>query len=123
MARKMVTEFGMSERVGAIKLGQSQGEVFLGRDMGHQRDYSEEVAGVVDEEVRRLIDAAHDEAWHAINDNRDVLDRLVLELLEQRDAQRQAELAEIFAAGRQAPAAPDLALQRDRASCPTSRRC
>ena len=44
MARKMVTQYGMSERIGAIKLGQSQGEVFLGRDMGHQRDYSEEVA-------------------------------------------------------------------------------
>ena len=56
MARKMVTEYGMSERVGAIKLGQSNGEVFLGRDMGHQRDYSEEIAGVVDEEVRKLID-------------------------------------------------------------------
>ena len=88
MARKMVTEYGMSERVGAIKLGQSQGEVFLGRDMGHQRDYSEEVAAVVDEEVRKLVDDAHDEAWHVINDNRDILDRLVLELLEQRDAQR-----------------------------------
>ena len=82
MARKMVTEYGMSERVGAIKLGQSQGEVFLGRDMGHQRDYSEDVASVVDEEVRRLIDSAHDEAWHVINDNRAVLDRLVLDLLE-----------------------------------------
>ena len=57
MARKMVTEFGMSERVGAIKLGQSTGEVFLGRDMGHQRDYSEEVARIVDEEVRALIEA------------------------------------------------------------------
>ncbi len=44
IARKMVTEYGMSERVGAVKLGQSQGEVFLGRDMGHQRDYSEQVA-------------------------------------------------------------------------------
>ena len=75
MARKMVTEYGMSERVGAIKLGQSSGEVFLGRDMGHQRDYSEEVAGVVDEEVRQLIEAAHDEAWQVLNDNRDVLDR------------------------------------------------
>ena len=50
--------------------------------MGHQRDYSEEIAGVVDEEVRKLIEDAHDEAWHVINDNRDVLDRLVLELLE-----------------------------------------
>jgi cell division protease FtsH len=96
MARKMVTEYGMSERVGAIKLGQSQGEVFLGRDMGHQRDYSEKIAGVVDEEVRKLIEAAHDEAWHVINDNRRVLDDLVLQLLE-KETLNQAELATIFA--------------------------
>ena len=95
MARKMVTEFGMSERVGAVKLGQSQGEVFLGRDMGHQRDYSEEVAGLIDEEVRRFIEAAHDEAWHAINDNRAVLDHLVLELLE-KETLNQAQLGDIF---------------------------
>ena len=95
MARKMVTQYGMSERVGAIKLGQSQGEVFLGRDMGHQRDYSEEVAAVVDEEVRKLIDDAHDEAWHAVNENRDILDDLVLELLE-KETLNAAELAEIF---------------------------
>jgi cell division protease FtsH len=82
MARKMVTQFGMSERVGAIKLGQSTGEVFLGRDMGHQRDYSEGLPTIVDEEVRKLIEQAHDEAWHVLNDNRDILDRLVLELLE-----------------------------------------
>ena len=83
LARRMVTQFGMSERIGAIKLGQDAGaEIFLGRDMGHQRDYSETVAGVVDEEIRRLIEAAHDEAWHALNDNRGVLDALVLELLE-----------------------------------------
>ena len=96
MARKMVTEYGMSDRVGAIKLGQSQGEVFLGRDLGHQRDYSEKVAGIVDEEVRGLIEAAHDEAWHVINDNRHILDRLVLDLLE-RETLNQKELAEIFA--------------------------
>ena len=95
MARKMVTEYGMSERVGAIKLGQSQGEPFMGRDMGHERDYSEQVAAVVDEEVRKLIDAAHDEAWHVVNDNRKILDRLVLELLE-RETLNAAELAEIF---------------------------
>ena len=82
MARKMVTEFGMSEKIGAVKLGQAQGEVFLGKDMGHQRDYSEDIAGVIDQEVRRFIEAAHDEAWHALNDNRNVLDRLVLDLLE-----------------------------------------
>src|SRR5690606_8897056 len=117
-ARKMVTEFGMSERVGAIKLGQSQGEVFLGRDMGHQRDYSEDVAAIVDEEVRRLIDGAHDEAWHVINDNRDVLDRLVLDLLE-HETLNAAELAEIFADVRKRPERPtwlssDLRVHSDR---------
>jgi len=95
MARKMVTEYGMSSRVGAIKLGQSTGEVFLGRDMGHQRDYSEEIARVVDEEVRTLIDSAHDEAYSALNANRDLLDKLVLELLE-KETLNAHELAELF---------------------------
>ena len=122
MARKMVTEYGMSERVGAVKLGQSQGEVFLGRDMGHQRDYSEQVAAVVDEEVRKLVDDAHDEAWHAVNDNRDILDRLVLELLEQetlnasrarRDVQGRSSSVRCARPGCPASTAP----------CPTCRRC
>ncbi|GAA3605437.1 ATP-dependent zinc metalloprotease FtsH [Marihabitans asiaticum] len=105
MARKMVTEFGMSERIGAVKLGQSQGEVFLGRDMGHQRDYSEDIAAIVDEEVRRFIEAAHDEAWHALNDNRDVLDQLVLELLE-HETLGPKEIAEIFTDVRKRPVRP-----------------
>ncbi|HEV7171793.1 ATP-dependent zinc metalloprotease FtsH [Pedococcus sp.] len=105
MARKMVTEYGMSERVGAIKLGQSQGEVFLGRDMGHQRDYSEEVASVVDKEVRALIDNAHDEAWHVINDNREILDGLVLDLLE-HETLNAKELAAIFEPVRKRPLRP-----------------
>ena len=105
LARRMVTQFGMSERIGAIKLGQEQGEVFLGRDIGHQRDYSESVAGVVDEEIRRLIEAAHDEAWHALNDNRDVLDQLVLELLE-KETLGKAQLAEIFVNVVKRPARP-----------------
>ncbi|MCU1536319.1 MAG: rane protease FtsH catalytic subunit, partial [Humibacillus sp.] len=105
MARKMVTEFGMSERVGAIKLGQSNGEVFLGRDMGHQRDYSEEVARIVDEEVRSLIDAAHDEAYAALNANRDLLDHLVLELLE-KETLNAHELAELFRPISKAPERP-----------------
>ena len=96
LARKMVTQFGMSERVGAIKLGQESGEVFLGRDMGHGRDYSEELANVVDEEVRRLIEAAHDEAWEVLIEHRAVLDQLVLELLE-KETLNKAELAEVFA--------------------------
>ncbi|WP_289017293.1 ATP-dependent zinc metalloprotease FtsH [uncultured Ornithinimicrobium sp.] len=105
LARKMVTQFGMSERVGAVKLGSAGGEVFLGRDMGHERDYSEDLAGVVDQEVRRLIEAAHDEAWHALNDNRDVLDALVLELLE-KETLNAAAIAEIFKDVRRRPERP-----------------
>jgi cell division protease FtsH len=95
IARKMVTEYGMSEKVGAIKLGTGSGEPFMGRDMGHQRDYSEAVAGTVDHEVRQLIEAAHDEAWEVLTQYRDVLDDLVLRLLE-KETLNQAELAEIF---------------------------
>jgi cell division protease FtsH len=105
LARRMVTQFGMSERVGAIKLGQSSGEVFLGRDMGHERDYSEGVAGIVDEEVRRLIEAAHDEAWEVLVENRDVLDSLVLALLE-KETLGGKELESIFAAVRRQPERP-----------------
>jgi cell division protease FtsH len=96
IARKMVTQFGMSERVGAIKLGSSGGEVFLGRDMGHQRDYSEDVARIVDEEVRRFIEDAHDEAWEVLVENRGVLDDLVLQLFE-KETLNKDELAVIFA--------------------------
>src|SRR5204862_3274363 len=105
LARKMVTQFGMSARVGAIKLGQSSGEVFLGRDMGHERDYSEGVAGIVDEEVRRLIEAAHDEAWEALVKNRGILDDLVTALLE-RETLNRNEISEIFAGVVQRPERP-----------------
>ncbi len=105
LARKMVMEYGMSEKVGAIKLGQSQGEVFLGRDYGHQRDYSEDVAATVDAEIRALIESAHDEAWHVINDNRDLLDALVLELLE-KETLGAAELAALFTPIQKRPLRP-----------------
>ncbi|MBO3085049.1 ATP-dependent zinc metalloprotease FtsH [Cellulomonas fengjieae] len=94
-ARKMVTQFGMSTRLGAIKLGQESNEVFLGRDIGHQRDYSEDVAAAIDLEVRALIEQAHDEAWEILVQYRDVLDALVLELLE-KETLNQEELATIF---------------------------
>src|SRR5690554_3512188 len=95
IARKMVTQFGMSATVGPVKLGQDSGEVFLGRDMGHQRDYSEQLAARVDLEVRELMDHAHHEAWEILTEYRDVLDQLVLELLE-KETLNQAELAKIF---------------------------
>ncbi|MDN5756516.1 MAG: ATP-dependent zinc metalloprotease FtsH, partial [Micrococcaceae bacterium] len=94
-ARKMVTEYGMSERVGAVKLGSAGGEPFMGRDAGQDRGYSDAMAGVIDDEVRALIDAAHDEAYAALTENRHVLDRLALALLE-KETLNQKELAEIF---------------------------
>lgn len=95
LARAMVTQYGMTERLGAIRYGQEQGEVFLGRDMGHARDYSEEVAAAIDEEVRSLIETAHQEAYDLLVTNRDVLDRLVLELLEKETLDK-AEVEAVF---------------------------
>ncbi|MCP4742246.1 MAG: ATP-dependent metallopeptidase FtsH/Yme1/Tma family protein [Actinomycetales bacterium] len=96
VARSMVTQFGMTERLGAIKYGQEQSEVFLGRDMGHTRDYSEEVAAAIDEEVRGFIEAAHQEAYDVLVNNREILDAMVLALLE-RETLDKAEIEEIFA--------------------------
>ena len=96
LARAMVTQYGMTERLGAIRYGQEQGEVFLGRDMGHVRDYSEDVAAAIDEEVRTLIETAHQEAYEVLVANRDVLDRLVLELLEKETLDK-GEVEAVFA--------------------------
>jgi cell division protease FtsH len=106
IARKMVTEYGMSADVGAVKLGQSSGEMFLGRDMGHQRDYSEQIAERVDTEVRKLIEAAHDEAWQVLNENRAILDRLAAELLEKETLDHH-QIAEIFADVKKLPERPE----------------
>ncbi|WP_163513640.1 ATP-dependent zinc metalloprotease FtsH [Fodinicola acaciae] len=82
MARAMVTEYGMSAKLGAVKYGQTDGEPFLGRTMGHEANYSDSVAAVIDQEVRSLIEMAHDEAWEILVEYRDVLDAMVLELME-----------------------------------------
>jgi len=82
LARSMVTEYGMSAKLGAVKYGSSDAQPFLGRDMGHQRTYSDAVAADIDGEIRALIEAAHDEAWEILVEYRDVLDELVLELME-----------------------------------------
>jgi cell division protease FtsH len=95
-ARAMVTQYGMSERLGAVKFGQESGEVFMGRDMGHGRDYSEEVAAVVDVEVRALVENAHHEAWEILVEYRDVLDDMVLKLLD-KETLNKDEVLEIFA--------------------------
>jgi len=96
IARGMVTEYGMSERLGARKFGTGDGEPFLGREMSHTRDYSEEIASTIDEEVRRLIEAAHDEAWEILVAYREVLDDLVLQLMDKETLARE-EVLRIFA--------------------------
>jgi len=95
IARAMVTEYGMSARLGAVRYGQEQGDPFLGRSMGTKADYSLEVAHEIDEEVRALIEAAHTEAWEILNTYRDVLDKLVFELLE-RETLTRKDLERIF---------------------------
>lgn len=105
VARAMVTQYGMTERLGAIKFGGDNSEPFLGREMAHQRDYSEEVAALVDEEVKKLIETAHNEAWEILVENRDVLDNLVLALLEKETLGKE-EIAEIFATIHKRPPRP-----------------
>ncbi len=102
IARGMITEYGMSERLGARKFGTGDGEPFLGREMSHSRDYSEEIASAIDEEVRRLIESAHDEAWDILVQYRDVLDNLVLQLMEHETLSRDQVLA-IFSPIRKRP--------------------
>ncbi len=105
LARAMVTQYGMTERLGAIKFGGDNSEPFLGREMAHQRDYSEEVAALVDEEVKKLIETAHNEAWEILVENRDVLDQLVLHLLEKETLGKE-EIAEVFATIHKRPPRP-----------------
>ena len=104
-ARAMVTQYGMTERLGAIKFGGDNTEPFLGREMGHQRDYSEEVAALVDEEVKKLIETAHNEAWEILVENRDVLDNLVLAAAGEGDAGQGADRRDLRP-DRQAPGPP-----------------
>ncbi|MBG6108813.1 ATP-dependent zinc metalloprotease FtsH [Frigoribacterium sp. CG_9.8] len=104
-ARKMVTEFGMSSNIGSVKLGSGSGEMFLGRDMGSQRDYSERLSEQVDAEVRTLIENAHNEAWEVLNENRDILDKLATALLE-KETLDHTELAEIFKDVKKMPERP-----------------
>jgi cell division protease FtsH len=82
IARQMVTEYGMSDMIGPLTLGQKQHEVFLGRDFATQPDYSEQVAFEIDNEVRRMIDQAHDEALEILQEHRQKLDQMAGLLIE-----------------------------------------
>lgn len=105
LARAMVTQYGMTERLGAIKLGDSNSEPFLGRDFGHSRNYSEDVAAIVDEETKKLLATAHQEAFEILEENRDVLDALVLELFDKETLDKE-QVAQIFEALRRRPERP-----------------
>src|SRR5690606_3184813 len=93
LARAMVTQYGMSAKLGAVRYGSNTSEPFLGRTYGHERDYSDAIAAEIDNEVRTLIELAHDEAWEILVEYRDVLDTMVTELMEketisQKDMER-----------------------------------
>jgi cell division protease FtsH len=95
IARAMVTTYGMSDRLGPQQLGTKSGEVFLGRDYGHEPTYSDEIAGLIDDEVRRLIDHAHDRARFILSAHRATLDRLAAALVE-KETLDDSDLAEVF---------------------------
>ncbi len=82
VARQMVTRFGMSEKLGPVALGRSQGGMFLGRDIASERDFSEDTAATIDEEVSQLVDFAYKRATKVLIDNRKVLDELAEMLVE-----------------------------------------
>lgn len=82
MARSMVTKYGMSERLGNLAYGKSEDHVFMGRDFGHTRDYSEEIAAAIDEEVQRIVNEQYELAKTLLEENRDMLDTLSHKLLE-----------------------------------------
>ena len=105
LARAMVTQYGMTERLGAIKLGESNAEPFLGRDIGHARNYSEDVAAMIDDETKKFLAVAHQEAFDILEENRDVLDALVLALLDKETLDKR-EVAEVFTALRLRPERP-----------------
>ncbi len=76
MARKMVTAWGMSEKLGTMAYGKNQENVFMGRDFGHQRDYSEQVAYEIDQEIKRIVDERYELAKQLLSENRDMLERI-----------------------------------------------
>ncbi|MEY4424001.1 MAG: hypothetical protein RLZZ258_1104 [Actinomycetota bacterium] len=94
IAREMVTKYGFSSTLGAVSFG-GGGEVFIGRDMAQAREYSEATAQQIDAEVRAILDAAHDEAYKALNQNRKVLDEMAKQLMERETLQAE-DIAQIF---------------------------
>jgi cell division protease FtsH len=90
MARSMVTEYGMSERLGTLKIGNRSENPFLGRNGGHEeRNYSEEIARAIDEEVRAIMDQCYEVARNILMENREIMDRAAKVLLEKESIERE----------------------------------
>ncbi len=82
IAKSMVTKYGMSDRVGTVTLGSDQDEVFLGRDFAQEKSYSEETAGIIDEEIKKIIESSYTKAKDILSKNRDKLDKVAAVLIE-----------------------------------------
>ncbi|MGH2412788.1 MAG: ATP-dependent zinc metalloprotease FtsH3, partial [Microcystaceae cyanobacterium] len=95
VARQMVTRFGMSERLGPVALGRQNGNVFLGREIASDRDFSDETAAAIDEEVRHLVDQAYRRAKEVLVNNRHILDKLA-QMLTEKETVDAEELQEIL---------------------------
>ena len=95
IARSMVTKYGMSERIGTLTLGQGQEEVFLGRDLAHAREYSEETAAIIDEETKKIVDNGYNRATKILSDHIDKLHQVAGVLLEKEKIEAD-EFAAIF---------------------------
>ncbi len=96
VAKQMVTRFGMSDRLGPVALGRQQGNMFLGRDINSERDFSEETASTIDEEVSTLVSEAYRRAKAVLTENRAILDRLATMLIEKETVDAE-ELQELLA--------------------------
>lgn len=95
IARAMVTEYGMSERIGMIDYGSNENEVFIGRDLAHARTYGEDVAAAIDQEIKRIIDECYQKAKEIILSHKEVLEQCSQLLLE-KEKIGQAEFEELF---------------------------
>ena len=96
VARQMVTRFGMSDRLGPVALGRQNGNVFMGRDIASDRDFSNETAAAIDEEVRNYVDQAYSRAKRVLTENRHILDKLA-EMLIEKETVEADELQDVLA--------------------------
>ena len=130
IARKMVKEYGMSDRLGPVALGHKEELIFLGREIGEQKNYSEKIAEAIDEEIRRLIDEAYDTAVGILQEKRQILDHLADELVRLETIEGEA-LEAVFSgtaprgeqppAGKPAGATPEAVPAERPGSVPTPR--